>query len=109
MRINKYDCGEMIIEELKTDEPLRVGCVTLIPIVKKFLFYRVSEGVLAFSGLKRADFVVVLAPWGMKALKTSGDVVSLDELLETVPELSDCINRIIVENQLDDTNCFSPE
>jgi hypothetical protein len=80
--------------ELKADNPLNVGDITLIPVAEVHSFSMVQGEKAAFAARKRAKAVVALGPWGTVALNVEGEVVSLPELLDEVSGLKELVAGI---------------
>jgi hypothetical protein len=80
--------------ELKADNPLNVGDITLIPVAEVHSFSMVQGERAAFAGRKRAKAVVALGPWGTVALNIEGEEVSLKELLDEVSGLKELVAGI---------------
>ena len=72
-------------KEIEIGSPLKVRGVTIIPVIKSSLHcwrYRAS---ISFSGIKQPVSVVVVSPSKKKALRITGEEVSLDQLIQEVP------------------------
>jgi hypothetical protein len=80
--------------ELKADDPLKVGDITLIPVAEVHSFSNVRGERAAFAGRKRAKAVVVIGPWGAVALNVEGEELSLSELLNEVSGLKERITGV---------------
>jgi hypothetical protein len=79
--------------KLKADRPLKVGQFILIPISEGSTFSIVRGDKAAFTGYKRAVAVVVLTPQGSMALKVNGEKCSVEDLMETVLGLRECVMK----------------
>lgn len=73
------------------DDPVTIDKVTIIPVVKVSWMKKDTF----FSGLKKPEAVVLLGPWGKKALEISGKEVPLEKFLEEVSGLKETINNIL--------------
>lgn len=80
--------------QLKADDPINVGDITLIPVAEVHSFSNVRGERAAFAGRKRATAVVALGPWGAVALNVEGEVVSFPELLDEVSGLKELVAGI---------------
>jgi hypothetical protein len=80
--------------EIKADDPLKVGDITLRPVAEVHSFSNVRGERAAFAGRKRATAVVALGPWGTVALNVEGEVVSLPGLLDEVSGLKELVAGI---------------
>ncbi len=80
--------------EIKADDPLTVGDITLIPVVEVHSFSNVQGERAAFAAKKKATAVVALGPWGAMALSAEGEEVSLPELLNEVSGLRELVAGI---------------
>ena len=78
-------------EGIKTEAPYTVAGVTLIPIVKTQLNYRQGKKRLSYFGVKQPVAVLVISPQDKRAFRISGEEVSLDQLIEEVPELKEIL------------------
>ena len=68
----------MISGELKAEEALKLGEVTLIPIFEVATFSAVQKGAASFAGSKKPVAVVVLGPSGTEVLGMNGERISLE-------------------------------
>jgi len=78
----------MRVGELKTDRPMTIGGVTLIPVARISTYSKVLKENAIFIGSKTPVVLVVLAPGSTKVLDMDGEDVPPDE----IPGLEDVIS-----------------
>ncbi len=66
--------------ELKTDRPVTIGRVTLIPVARISTYSKVLKENAIFIGSKTPVVLVVLAPGSTKVLDMDGEEVPPDEI-----------------------------
>jgi uncharacterized spore protein YtfJ len=81
-------------EEVKIDNPVAVGGVTLIPVAKVSLNCRHISGGISFFGAKQPVSVVVVSPSAKRAFRITGEEVPLDQLIQEVPDIKEILDRI---------------
>lgn len=77
--------------KLMADPPLIRGDLTLIPISKVTSTAGVWEDGAIFHCSKTPEIVVIVAPWGKKALRMDGVEVPLEEILKEFPGLEEIL------------------
>ena len=81
-------------KEIEIGSPLKVGGVTIIPVIKSSLNcwrYRAS---ISFFGIKQPASVVVVSASEKKAFRITGEEVPLDQLIQEVPAVEELVGSI---------------
>ena len=78
-------------KEIEIGSPLKVGGVTIIPVIKSSLNCRRYRASISFLGIKQPMSVVVVSPSEKKALRITGEEVSLDQLIQEIPAVEKII------------------
>lgn len=81
-------------EKVIIGNPLTVSRVTLIPVVKMSLNCQRSGGTISFFGAKQPVDVVIASPSAKRAFRITGEEVSLDQLIQEVPDIKEVIKEI---------------
>ncbi len=81
-------------EEVTIGTPVAVAGVTLIPVTKVSLNYWWGNGSLAFFGVKQPIGVVVVSQSTKRAFRVTGEEVSLDQLIQEVPDIKAVLERM---------------
>ena len=80
--------------EITIDNPVTVGGVTLIPIVKTWLNCWRSKARLSFFGINQPVSIVVVSPQTKRAFRINGEEVSLDQLMTEVSGIKEILEGI---------------
>lgn len=83
----------METKEVIIESPVTAAGITIIPIASVTLNHRHSHLGISFSGSKQPVGVVVISSSAKRAFRTTGEEVSLDELLPEAPD----IKRVLEE------------
>ena len=81
-------------KEIEIGSPLKVGGVTIIPVIKSSVScwrYRAST---SFFGIKQPVSVVVVSASEKKAFRITGEEVPLDQLIQEVPAVEKLVGSI---------------
>ena len=74
-------------EKIETDTPVTIAGVTLVPIVKTRLDYWQGKSGFSSFGIKQPVGIIVISPQARKAFRISGEEITLDQLIEEVPDV----------------------
>ena len=81
-------------EEVSAGEPITIGQVTLVPIIRTVSHCRRSgRGVVGF-GTRDVLGVVVLSPEGAHAISVSGEEVPVERFTKQVPEVAGLLREV---------------
>lgn len=78
-------------EEVGVEDSVRVGDVTILPIVRTGVRVGGRGGGIACSAFKQVVGIVVLSPTGRHALNVEGEEVPIDDYVRLVPGLRDLL------------------
>jgi len=79
------------IEEVSAGQPITVGGITLLPIVRTSISYRnVNSGIVCF-GSKNPVGVVIISPKWKSAINVAGEEVPIDQYMEQVAGLKELL------------------
>ncbi len=81
-------------KEVRTDNPVKIVGATLIPVVEVSLNYWHDKKGIAFFGIKQPVRVVVVTPSVKKAFMVSGEEVSLNQLIQEMPDIKAILEEI---------------
>ena len=65
-----------------------IGGVTLIAVVRSLLKHKSTDKVIWLFGMKLPIALVVISDFSKRAFRTTGEEVSIDQLIEENPEIS---------------------
>lgn len=82
-------------KEIAVEEPVYVAGTTVIPVVMTTLCYQRVNGTVSFIALKQPSNIVVITSTTRKALRISGEEISLEQLILEVPALKDKLSLAI--------------
>lgn len=74
--------------------PIVIGGLTLIPIAKVSVNCAPSKGGISFFGAKQPLAVVVVSASAKKALRITGEEVSIDQLIQEIPDINETLKGI---------------
>ena len=84
----------MEIEEITAGQPIKVGDITLVPIIRTFVSCAsVGPGVVV-HGSKRPTGIVVVSKEDEYAMNLTGKRMPIDQYLQQVPGLVDVLEII---------------
>lgn len=83
-------------EELVADPPVAIGDLILVPLAKVSYTKRISGRSAIFIASKAPEAIVIVAPWGKKAILISGEEVPLEEIQKEVPGLEEMLEGIVL-------------
>ena len=81
-------------EEIRTETPLVISGITLVPIVKTRIYCQGTKGWLFTTGAKKPFCIVVVSPQEKKALLVDGDEIPLEQLYEEAPGVKAILEAI---------------
>lgn len=81
-------------KEVRIDNPVAFAGITLIPVTEVSLNYWCGKGGISFLGVKQPVSVVVVSPSAKRAFRTTGEEVSLDQLILEVPSIKEVLQRL---------------
>ncbi len=81
-------------KEVEIGNPMIIGGVTLVPVAKVSLNYWRGNGGISFFGIKRPVSVVVVSQSVKRAFRITGEEVSLDQLVQEVPDIKEILEGI---------------
>jgi len=81
-------------KEVRLDNPVAFGGITLIPVTKVSLNCWRGKGGISFFGVKQPIGVVVVSPSAKRAFRITGEEVSLDQLILEVPSIKEVLPGI---------------
>jgi hypothetical protein len=81
-------------EVRRAEAPLNIGQTILIPISKITLAANLWDESIVLHCWKVPEIVVIISHHGCKALRISGEEVSLQDLRNEVPELDTLLERV---------------
>ena len=81
-------------EKVSAGQRITVGEITLLPIMRTFLYCRNVDGRIVYSGSKNLIGIVVVSPKGKRAINLDGEEIPVDQYLEQVPEITELIQSI---------------
>jgi hypothetical protein len=76
-------------KEITAVNPVSVGEITIIPVSRIKVSSRKGKRGIAFSGSKQPDSVIIASPSGRRAFRITGEEVSLDQITEEFPGISE--------------------
>ncbi len=84
----------MEIEETKAGQPVKVGDITLVPIIRTFVSCAGVESGVVVHGSKSPTGIVVLSKEGKYAMNLTGKRMPVDQYLQQVPGLSEVLETL---------------
>jgi hypothetical protein len=79
--------------EIRTDKPVTVNGVTLIPVIRLSLnCQRIGNSISCF-GTKQPSNIVVVSQTTRRAFNITGEEVSLDQLVQDAPSIEELVGR----------------
>ncbi len=81
-------------EEVEIGSPVVLAGVILIPVTRTSLNSWGGKRGVSFFGFKKPVTVVVVSPTGKRALRTTGEAVPLDQLIQEVPRIKEVLEGI---------------
>jgi len=72
-------------KEIEIGTPLKVGAVTIIPVIKSSLNCWRYRAKFSFLGTKQPASVVVVSASEKKAFRITGEEVPLDQFIQEIP------------------------
>ena len=81
-------------EEVVIETPVTAGGVTLIPLARVSLNCWHGNRGVSYFGVKQPTDVVVVYPSGKRAFRITGEEVSLDRLIQEVPDIKEALAEI---------------
>jgi len=81
-------------KEVAIGDPVVVAGVTLIPIAEVSSHYWCGNSGISFFGIKQPVDVVVISSSAKRAFKIDGEEVSLDQLIQEVPDIRAILERM---------------
>jgi len=76
-------------KEITTVNPVNVGGITVIPVSKITVRSRKGKRGIAFSGNKHPESIIIVTPAGRRVFRITGEEVTLDQLTEEFPGISE--------------------
>lgn len=80
--------------DIRVDDPIVLGGLTLIPVVEMSRHCWQLDSVTSVCGVKTPIAVIIVSPTCKSAYRTSGEDVSIDELIEEVPVLTEILESL---------------
>ncbi len=84
----------MEIEEITAGLPIRVGDITLVPMIRTFVSCAGAEPGVVVHGSKRPTGIVVVSKGGEYAMNLTGERMPIDQCLEQVPGLAEVLGTL---------------
>ena len=84
----------MKIEEIKAGQPIKVGDVTLVPIIRTFVSCAGIGPGIVVHGSKSPTGIVVLSKVNKYAMDLTGKRMTIDQYLQQVPGLVDVLSLL---------------
>ena len=81
-------------KEITIGEPIAIGSITLVPITKVSLNYECGNTGILFFGSKQPVAVIVISASAKTAFRINGEEVSIDHLIQEMPDLKATIEGI---------------
>jgi len=81
-------------KKVAIDNPVAVAGVTLIPVAKVSLNYWQGNCGISLFGAKQPISIVVVSPSARRAFRITGEEVSLDQLVQEVPDIKEILEGI---------------
>jgi len=75
------------------EDPVAVAGRTVIPVVEISVYHSFGSGGIAVLAWKRPTAIIVISEKGKKAIRTSGEEISLDELAQQVEGMQEVLLR----------------
>ena len=77
------------VEKVGAGQHIKIGGITLLPIIRTSVSYRSANQGIAYSSSKSVIGVVVISPKRKYAIDMDGEEVALEQYLEQVPEVKE--------------------
>ena len=84
----------MEIEEITAGQPIRVGDITLVPIIRTFVSCAGVERGVVVHGSKRPTGIVVVSKGDKYAMNLTGKRMPIDQYLRQVPGLAEVLETL---------------
>ncbi|MFC1935579.1 hypothetical protein ACFLX9_02290 [Chloroflexota bacterium] len=84
----------MEIEEFTAGQPLRVGDITLVPIIRTFVSCAGVETGVVVHGSRSPTSIVVVSKEDKYAMNLTGKRMPIDQYLQQVPGLAEVLERL---------------
>ena len=84
----------MKIEEITAGQPVKVGDITLVPMIRTLVSCASNESGIAVHGSKSPTGVVVFSKEEKYALGLTGKRTTIDQYLQQVPGLMDVLETL---------------
>ena len=81
-------------QEVRIENPVTIGGVTMIPVAKVLLNYWQGNGGISFFGIKQLVGVVVVSVSAKRAFRITGEEIPLEQLIQEAPGLEEILERI---------------
>jgi len=81
-------------KHISVQGPLPVNGLNLLPVIETSLNCRQGSSYLSFMGTKQPVAVVIISPSGKRAVRISGEEVSIDQLIKELPSIQDVLERV---------------
>ena len=81
-------------KEVGIGNPVAVAGVTLIPVLQVSVSYWRGGNGISFMGVKQPVSIVVVSPSAKKAFRVTGEEVSLNQLIQEVPDVKGILEGI---------------
>ena len=75
-------------KKVTVEKPIVIGDVTLIAVARSSLKYKSTGKGIWLFGMKLPIALVVISDFSKRAFRTTGEEVSIDQLIEENPEIS---------------------
>ena len=84
-------------KKIAVEKPIILAGSTLIPVVRILANRWQGKNGLSFFASKEPIAIGVISPLTKQAFRITGEEISLDALIEEVPEIKDIIERLEVK------------
>ena len=84
-------------KKVAVENPVAVASVTLIPVVRSLVNRWHSKNGVSFFASKEPVAVALVSPSTKKAFRITGEEITLDELIEEVPDIKQTLERLGVK------------
>jgi len=82
------------IEEITAGQPIKVGDITLVPIIRAFVSCAGVEPGIVVHGSKSPTGIVVFSKEDKYAMNLTGKRMPIDQYLQQVPGLAEVLERL---------------
>ena len=81
-------------KQISIQNPLPVSGLNLVPVIETSLNYWQGDNYISFLGIRQPVAVVVVSPSEKRAIRISGEEVSLDQLIREIPSIQEALENV---------------